>query len=131
MHCKYCSDGTEILTNFCSRCGHEREDHMHRRTWQKFEQRVAKFFGCGRTGPMQEKDANDIDHPHIHCQCKHSNRHAILTIWDAAKRATKKSGKIPIVTIGQQGRPGFWILVKESDLVAIANQRSLVIKENT
>ena len=95
---------------------------MPDKTWKKFERNVARFFGCERTGPMQSKDASDIDHPNLHVQCKHSKRIAILTIWDAAKRASR--GKIPIVAVKQKGRHGFWLFVHSSDLTAIATQRA-------
>ena len=96
---------------------------MHRRTWQKFEQRVAEWFGGRRTGPMQETDANDINHPQIHCQCKHSKKHAVIGVWDKAKAKTLNNGKIPVVALGVKGRPGFWLLVHSGDLMAIANQK--------
>ena len=96
---------------------------MANKTWKEFERPVANYFGCKRTGPMQEKDANDINHPQLHVQCKHAKKHAILTVWDAAKKKTDKSGKIPVVAIKQKGRHGFWLLIRSSDLGAVANQR--------
>lgn len=102
---------------------------MHRRTWQKFEQAVARFFGCQRSGPMQSKDANDIDHDTLHVQCKHGKRHAIISVWDAAKLVADKDGKIPCVAIRQTGRKGWWLLVKADDLTAVANQRSIAKQE--
>ena len=96
---------------------------MADKTWKKFERTVANFFGCSRTGPMQARDANDIDHDVIHCQCKHSKRHAIITVWDAAKAVAKRDDKIPVVAIKQKGRHGWWILCKSDDLQAVANQR--------
>ena len=91
--------------------------------WKRFERTVAKFFGVTRKGPMQERDANDIRHPHMHVQCKHSKRHAVINIWDKAKAKTVNNGKIPVVALGVKGRPGFWLLCHSSDLTAIANQR--------
>ena len=93
---------------------------MPDKTWKAFERAVASYFGCRRTGPMQEKNANDINHPNIHCQCKYSKRHAIVGVWDAAKAVSK--GKIPIVAVKVKGRPGFWLLVHSGDLQAVANQ---------
>lgn len=94
--------------------------------WKKFEQAVARFFGCKRTGPMQAKDANDINHHCLHVQCKHSQRHAIVSVWDAAKRVADKDSKIPVVAVKQKGRHGWWLLVKADDLTAVANQRETV-----
>ena len=102
---------------------------MPDKTWKKFERTVASYFGVRRTGPMQEKDANDIDHPVIHCQCKHSKRHAIATVWDAAKKVADKSNKIPVVAIKQKGRHGFWLLIHESSLLEVAKERTEAVKE--
>ena len=99
---------------------------MADKTWKAFERRVAEFFGCNRTGPMQAKDENDLNHPQLHCQCKHSKKHAVINVWDAAKKQTDKTGKIPTVALGVKGRPGFWLLVHSSDLTAVANQRNNV-----
>lgn len=96
------------------------------KVWKAFERKVAVWFGCRRTGPMQGPDENDINHPHLHVQCKYSKRHAIVGIWDAARRQTEKSGKIPVVALGVKGRPGFWLLIKDSDLGAVSNQRDIV-----
>lgn len=95
--------------------------------WKKLERAVARFFGTERTGPMQSKNASDINHDLIHCQCKHAKRHAILTVWNAAKKEADKTGKIPCVAIKQKGRHGFWLMMHSSDLTAIANQRQVVI----
>ena len=95
----------------------------HRRTWQKFETIVPRFFGVERTGPMQSKNANDIDHPHLHVQCKYATRHAIVTVWDDAQCAS--AGKIPVVAVKQKGRHGFWLLIHSADLAAVAHQREL------
>lgn len=96
---------------------------MADKTWKAFERAVAHFFGCKRTGPMQPKDATDINHDLIHCQCKHSKRHSIVNVWDRAKAAAK--GKIPIVAVKVKGRHGFWVLVHSSDLTAVSNQREV------
>ena len=93
------------------------------KAWKKFERTVARYFGCERTGPMQAKDANDINHDCLHVQCKHAKRHAILSVWDAAKRVARKDNKIPVVAIKQKGRHGFWLMCHSSDLTAVANQR--------
>lgn len=98
---------------------------MGNEIWKVFERQVARFFGCERTGPMQIKDASDINHDSLHVQCKYSKRFSILTIWDAAKKVAKQNKKIPVVAIKQAGRSGFWLLVHSDDLQSVANQRCL------
>jgi len=75
---------------------------------------------------MQEKDANDCKHPYLHVQCKHSKKNAMITEWYKAKEKTKTSGKIPVLALGLENKPGFWVLVKESDLLAVAEIRKRV-----
>jgi len=101
---------------------------VHRRTWQKFEQKMGEWFGGSRSGPMQAKNANDIKHDFIHCQCKAAKRHAILTVWREASEEAKKDGKIPVVAIREKGKRGDFLLIKKEDLVAVANQRILARK---
>lgn len=77
---------------------------------------------------MQEKDANDCKHEYLHIQCKHSKRNAMVNLWDKAKDKTKKTGEIPILALGVQGRRGFWVLCKASDLQAVAAIRERAVK---
>jgi thymidylate synthase len=102
---------------------------MADKAWKKFERTIARFFGCERTGPMQAKDANDINHEILHVQCKHSQRHAIVSVWDAAKVVADKAGKIPCVALKQKGRHGWWIMCKADDLTAVANQREIAQRQ--
>lgn len=100
---------------------------MPDKTWKAFERAVATYFGCRRTGPMQEKDANDINHEHLHVQCKHSKRHAIVNVWDQAKSVC--GSKIPVVAIKNKGRKGFWLLIHSDHLGAVSNQRDVAKKD--
>lgn len=99
----------------------------HRRTWQKFETTVARFFGVERSGPMQAKDASDIDHGTIHAQCKLAKKHAIVSVWDAALAIAKNDKKIPVVAIKVKGRHGWWIMCKSEDLLNVAGERCIAI----
>ena len=96
---------------------------MTDKAWKKFERSVARFFGSTRTGPMQSKDASDVNHHCLHIQCKHLKRIAMVGLWDAAKRVA--GNKIPIIAVKQKARHGFWLFVHSSDLQAVATQRWL------
>jgi hypothetical protein len=100
---------------------------MPDKTWKKFERSVARWFGCERTGPMQSKDASDINHHCLHVQCKHSKRIAMVTLWDAAKDVS--GDKIPVVAVKQKGRRGFWLFVHSDDLRAVSEQRWLAARK--
>ena len=101
---------------------------MPDKVWKAFERKCAEYFGGSRTGPMQAKGASDVNHHCLHIQCKHSKRIALVKVWDEAKE--KSNGKIPIVAVKEKGRPGFWLLVHSSDLVAVAEQRKKANYDN-
>jgi len=98
------------------------------KTWKNRERQVANYFGgAGRTplsGINSKITAADIIHPFLAVEHKHRKKHSILNIWDKIKKVAQKEEKIPVVTISEHGRPGFWILCHSKDLLAIANQRT-------
>ena len=99
---------------------------MHRSTWKKRERQVAKFFGTERvplSGSNSKITGADIIHDKLFVEHKHRRRHTLLSLYDRVKAIAKKENKIPVVTISELGRSGFWVLVHSSDLTAVANQR--------
>jgi len=99
---------------------------MPTNTWKSRERKVAAFFGGKRTplsGINSGHTSADIIHDRLFVEQKHRKRHSILTLFDAVKKLAQKENKIPVVTISEHGRKGFWILVHSSDLTAVANQR--------
>lgn len=97
------------------------------KTWKSKEAAVARFFGAkGRTplsGGNSGHTRSDTLHDHLFIEQKHRVRHAIISLWDRVKSLALKEKKIPVVTLSVKGRPGFWIMVYSSDLLAVANQR--------
>ena len=104
---------------------------MPTHTWKDRERQVASFFGCRRTplsGMNSGHTSADIIHDKLFVEHKHRKKHTLLTLFDAVKKlATKEDDKIPVVTISEKGRHGFWILCHSSELTEIANQRQLAI----
>lgn len=100
------------------------------KTWKRREAQVSEFFdGRGRTplsGRNSKHTASDILHDTLFVEHKHRKRHAVLRTWDAAAKLAKEEGKIPAVTLSEEGRTGFWIVCHSTDLTAIANQRSKI-----
>ena len=104
---------------------------MPTHTWKKRELQVAKWFGTVRnplSGGNGKHSRSDSLHDFLFLEHKHAVRHAITNLWDKCKSLAQKEKKIPVVTLSVKGRPGFWVLVKESDLVAVANQREIARK---
>lgn len=96
--------------------------------WKKRERQVADYFGCRRTplsGGSSGHTRADIIHDSLFVEHKHRAKHAILSVWQETKALAKKEGKLPVVTVSEKGRKGFWVLCHSDDLTAVANQREL------
>ena len=103
---------------------------MSDKTWKKRERQVADYFGAiGRnplSGVNSKHGAGDIIHHCLTVEHKHRKRHAVITLWDKLRIDAVAENKIPVLTLSQHGRKGFWVMVHSSDLVAVANQRRIV-----
>ena len=96
------------------------------KTWKARERQVAKYFGCERnplSGGNSKHTRSDTLHVTLFIEHKHRKSHALLRTYDEAKEQAKAEDKIPVVTISEKGRKGFWVLCHSSDLTAVANQR--------
>jgi len=95
----------------------------NRNTWKTRERQVAEWLGTIRkpvSGRQIDKDGDDCEHPKIHVQQKHRKSHAILNVWRGAKAYCQKSGKIPVVTLTEHNRKGFWLVIHCDDFKKIA-----------
>ena len=101
---------------------------MHRRTWQKGEQRAAADFGSLRnpgsgSQNRSDKTRSDSVHERLYLECKASARHAVVTLWDDAKAKATKEKKTPVVVLQVKNRPGRWYLIKDTDLQTVAAEQ--------
>ena len=99
---------------------------MADKLWKTRERMVAKFFGTERnplSGRNSKHSASDTLHPELFIEHKHRQRHSVLNAYHEAKRLAKDEDKIPLVTLSEKGKRGFWVVCPSSDLTAIANQR--------
>jgi hypothetical protein len=102
---------------------------MNKSNWKGRERQVAKFFGTERTplsGGNSKHTRSDTLHEHLFVECKQRKVHAAVKQWYETALLARKENKIPVVCLSQKGKPGFFILVHSSDLLAVANQRALV-----
>ena len=110
----------------------EKGYNMPTKTWKQRERDVAAYFG-GRRTPLSGMNSGhtsaDIIHDKLFVEHKHRKKHTLLTLFDAVKKLAIRENKIPVVTISEHGRHGFWIVCHSSDLTAVANQRQLTHKE--
>ena len=96
----------------------------HRRTWQKREGQVAAMFGSKRkpgsgSGGRDDETSSDSVHPRLYIETKTKAKHTAVTLWDDTAAKAKKEGKVPVVCLCEKGRPGFWIMVRSTDLAAV------------
>lgn len=93
------------------------------KAWKENEGRVAEFFGTRRnplSGSGSAVTASDTRHPHLFIEQRRRKRHAVIRWWDQVAELARREGKIPVVTLTEHGRPGFWILVRSEDLATVA-----------
>jgi hypothetical protein len=101
---------------------------MSDKTWKARERKIAAFFGCKRTplsGGNSGHTRSDSLHDLLFIEQKHRKRHAVINLWKATKELADNENKIPVVTLSEKGRHGFYIMCHSSDLVAVANQRTI------
>ena len=96
----------------------------HRRTWQRFEERVAALFGCRRqvlsgSSGRDDATASDSTHPVLFIEAKFRDKHAARTLHDATRELARKEGKVPVVALCDKGRPGFLLCIHSDDLAAV------------
>ena len=99
---------------------------MADKTWKSRERKIAVFFGCKRTplsGGNSGHTRSDTLHPSLFVEQKHRKEHAVINLWRKTKELADKENKIPVVTLTEKGKHGFYIMCHSSDLVAVANQR--------
>lgn len=95
------------------------------KAWKKREAKAGALFGARRlpvSGRQEDLGGDDCDHPRLHLQVKLRRKHAVVGVWDIAAKYAKKSGKVPVVVLAQHQRPGVWLLVKDTDLAAVARE---------
>ena len=96
----------------------------HRSTWKKRERKVAALFGTKRkpgsgSGGREDETSSDSVHERLYIETKTRAKHTAVTLWDDTKAKADKEGKVPVVCLCEKGRPGFWIMVRSTDLEAV------------
>ena len=94
-------------------------------TWKARERQVAEFFGTRRTplsGGNGGQTRSDTLHGELFVEQKLRAKHSAITLWDETKKLAAKEGKIPVVTLAEKGRPGFWVLVHSSAFEGVARE---------
>jgi len=98
---------------------------MSHPAWKKRERKAARAVGAERnigSGSLGRADRSSSDSTSdvIYLECKHRKKHSAVTLWDDTKAKAKKEGKLPVVHLTEHNRPGAWVLLKDSDVIAYA-----------
>jgi len=99
---------------------------MPKKTWKDRERKTARWFGSERnplSGGNSRHSRSDSLHEFLFIEHKHRKTNPTIHLWDKCKEMANKESKIPVVTLSVHGRPGFWVLCKEEDLIEVAEQR--------
>lgn len=87
--------------------------------WKNKERKIADYFGTTRTplsGGNSKITRSDTLHPKLFIEQKHRKKYALVSLWDKVKKMARKENKIPIITLTQDNKHGFWIVVHSNDL---------------
>jgi hypothetical protein len=100
----------------------------HRRTWQKTEDRAARFFGSRRrvlSGSANRGDigGDDASHPTLFIESKLRDTHAVRTLFEQVKRRAEREGKVPVLALFDKHKHGFMLCVHDSDFLYVIAQR--------
>lgn len=92
--------------------------------WKRFERRVAAKFG-GERIPITGRKELDIRHPTYGIECKYRKslpawlfKHAV----GQAVTGSAKSGKIPVVVLGEYNKSDMYVIAKIEDFVRATRQ---------
>lgn len=92
--------------------------------WKRFERRVAEKFG-GERIPITGRKELDIRHPIYGIECKYRKSLPAWLFKDAVGQAvtgSEKSGKIPVVVLGEYNKSDMYVITKIEDFVRATRQ---------
>lgn len=99
--------------------------------WKKAERRIARFHGMERN-PLSGRNSGRVGDcydpgsmkPWVYIEAKHYKKHAAVTLFREHEKDVRKVDKegLPAVALCNKGLPGFYMLIKDRDLIAYAIQ---------
>jgi hypothetical protein len=73
---------------------------------------------------------SDSLHPDLYIECKYGKTVAPWTLYKDAAAKAKVEGKVPVLALKRTNEDGFLLVMRECDLLTIANQRMTVENAN-
>lgn len=106
---------------------------MNKSNWKGRERKAAKFWGGKRTplsGGNSGHTRADVIHDLLFIECKHDMKYkSLIKLYNQTKELATNENKIPVLQMSIKGFRGTLIVCHESDLTAVANQRTIAKKE--
>ena len=102
------------------------------KTWKSRELQIARYFGTERnplSGINSKHTGSDTLHKKLFIEQKHRKKHGVVTLYDNTMRKAYDEGKVPVVTLTEKYKKGFYILVHCDDLLTVAEERKNAIHE--
>lgn len=62
---------------------------------------------------------DDILHSGAHINLVERKRFAVINLWKKTSELAKKESKLPVVSLSEKYRPGFWLVVRLDDLTEL------------
>ena len=104
--------------------------------WKQFERRAAAFFGAlrrplsGNRSGRADAEPSDSCHPRLHIEAKLREKHSVFRLWDAARKAERKTRKVPVICLQEGGRPGFMVCAHSDDFEQVMIERLATLDDD-
>ena len=95
-----------------------------RRAWQKFEQRVARFFGSERnplSGSGAGLTASDTKHPALFIEAKLRVKSPVHRLFAKTEQEAKKEHKTPLLALQEKNHAGWLLVCRPEDIHTLSS----------
>jgi hypothetical protein len=101
---------------------------MADKPWKRRERQVAATFGCRRqvlsgSSGRDDRSQSDSTHDRLFIETKARAHHAARTLYDEVAKKARAEGKIPLVALATNGRPGVLLATHSDHLDAVLAER--------
>lgn len=94
--------------------------------WKGRERMIARFFmgeGDGRRTPLSGGNSgitrSDTLCRELFVEQKQRVTHSVVSLWRKTKELAMREKKIPVVSLSEKNKKGFWLVIHTDDLLKI------------
>jgi len=95
-----------------------------RTTWQKFERRVAAFFGTKRkplSGGNSGGGRSDSQHERLFIECKLRAKSPVHRLFAGVEKQAAKEDRVPLLALQEKHYPGWLLVCRPEDIHLLAS----------